>query len=135
MQIQITIDTYNAPAGTMDARVLAALLDPVPAAVPKASGRKPGPKPKAAPAAAPEEDSPAPEEDDTPAPEPSKAKPAKEGKKRQNDATLDDALALATQLVSEERTSDVKDVLSTMGYKRVSQLSKPEEFNNFVGAF
>lgn len=112
--MQITIDTSQ-PLSDIDLAVLGVLLgqDAAATPAPKAAAK---PAKKAAAAKAEPEPEPEAEED--------------EGS---DEPTLEEAVALATKLVSSGKSKDVKAALTDAGVKRVSEL-KSEDIPAFIKA-
>lgn len=114
---------------------------PAPAAAPKA-------EPKAAPAPAPKTEKPAPAPaspqstkaavlDTTIDEEPAVEEPAAEVEEDLvggEDFTLQDAVTRATKLVSEKKQAVVKEALTALGAKRVSDLKEQADINAFMAA-
>lgn len=120
--MQITINTAEALSDT-DLAILAVLVQQDAAATPAPKAEKAAAKPAKKAAAKPE---PKPE----PEPEPEEDEDLVGG----DDApTMEDAVALATKLVSSGRSKDVKAALNAAGAKRVSEL-KAEDIPEFVNA-
>ncbi len=71
-------------------------------------------------------------EEEAPAPRTRKAKVAPEPEPADG-PTLEDAIALATELVAEGRTADIKAALTTFGVKRVGELEE-SQVADFVAA-
>lgn len=124
--MQITFDTNN--LSELDRNVLALVIgQPVDAPAPKAESAAPAPKKattaKATPKAekAVEEPEEAVEADSDDEPETS------------NGATMEDAVALATSLVSGGKAAQVKSALAECGAKRVSELAE-DKIPAFIAA-
>lgn len=87
----------------------------------EAEAPKPAPKPTAKPKPAPK-----------PAPEP---EPDEDGDDEgAAEYSLDDAVQVATKLVSKGKSSDVKAALTKLGVRRVSEL-KGGQIGEFIGSF
>lgn len=111
MHVTIAIDTTT-PLSDTDRAVLAALVGG--SAEPKAEPASRRPRAAAKPAPAPEpepQDEPADEEEDLITPEP------------QDEATLDFAVAKATDLVAAGKSPKVREALKAVGAKRVGELT------------
>lgn len=111
----ISLETSE-PLSDADRRVLAALLEagvwsskqaPSKVTPLKAVAKEPEPEPDAQPA-------PPPPATPTPTPVPSETGTG---------ATMADAVALATKVVNRGATAEVKDVLTSLGVERISELS------------
>lgn len=65
-------------------------------------------------------------EEEAPTPRKSRAKAADPEPEPDAEPTMEDAVARATELVSEGRTADVKGALANLGVKRVSELEESQ---------
>lgn len=136
---QAILNSLNAHPSQGAAAVVPA-SKPAPAAAPKA-------EPKAAPAPAPKAEKPAPAPSspqstkaavlDTTiedAPAAVEAEEVEEDLVGGEDFTLQDAVTRATKLVSEKKQAIVKDALTALGAKRVSDLKEQADINAFMTA-
>lgn len=114
--MQITFNTEDLSA--TDKQILALLAGS--AEAPAAPASKPASKPATA--------KPAAKAEPTPEAEPAEDTPASEG-----GATMEDAVALATSMVSTGKAAKVKEALAAVGAKRVSEIAE-DQIQAFIDA-
>jgi outer membrane biosynthesis protein TonB len=130
--VKITIDIDTAEVSEEDLLVLNTLVSALggPQSAPAAPVEAPAPKaeekPKAKtppPPPAPKAKAKAAEPEPTPEPEPAD----------EEDDVVARAIALATELVSQKRTADIKSAMESVGATKVSDMT-PEQAANFIAA-